>query len=558
MPTNDIDYNPYIHGTTSAVITAMAEVDYQLMPILTMLSEHQLVPMTGEITGGGFTRVGADFINDTYAGAISFGRVKPEKKKFGRDYSLDKVIDGYTQFTPLSFADCNETLQNAFNNLFEQNFDNFNLFLINYARACRLNPSNNPLLSAQQTLEMEKGLKQVIKLYQVIELLLSGYITPNKEQIKAYMQEKNSTFTITILEEWVGEKQLLNKVQTISMEEISKTLKNPTEKSIKNLLNKLNIPLKFFDVKVNKPAAQEEKFDNDRLGLSRVFNYKEGPPYVMAAMLRTPPEVIRNAPYTDFRARCRKHREILQERYDVFKQIHTTDYSLKPLPRKLNDFRVIFVTESSHIEPYDSEYRSRFPLKLGVNIHLVATEFEADRQALEKYFIEECPLHTVQVVLIDDLKNPDFRPKIREINSDIKEFESEQIKLNEERRVLRKEMLSKDAPLPFPTSSNPENGATEEKGYIKEINKVITRLEKEVKHSFFYFNIERKKIKIAKLTELKTLVKTQSLSDSITEITKDKRVTQGFFSTRTRKLLAEIAKQEASNTVSNPKNQVRL
>lgn len=426
MPSDTTDYNPYIHGTTSTALAALVATDQQLMPVLAMLAQGR-IPLTGEIVKGGFVDVGGEFLHETYSGATSFGRVWPENKGGVKGFSLEDVMKRYTQFNALNPESCKEAFTEQLNRLFQRQFNNINLFLIQYARARKLNPEQGPLITQKQHEKLNTEYELVLKYYQLVEILLGGYVIPNREKIKPYI-EKNPN----ALEQWFGIEPLMQQLVQITAQELSSILQKPSTEQIKNLLQRLTQGNEgLFDIRLKKFPQESTEYgaENDSLRLFHFFYYmNEAPSASIEAMIFGCQEHhIASAPFTAFRNHCRKHRAILQERYALFEGILNKEYSAEPKLRDFNsNFPVVFVTESSHLKESEGEYRSRVPLKLGVNIHLIATQTETDRQAVENHLLQY-NIKNVQTILIETLKNPDFRPNIRETAPEIVALEKSQM-----------------------------------------------------------------------------------------------------------------------------------
>jgi len=244
--------------------------------------------------------------------------------------------------------------------------------------------------------------------------------------LKSYLDQYGSAYkTFT---QWFNQDTLLTKLEKISESELSDILKKPSKENLNELLCKLDIPANGFKVNLKRSPKEIPKLvgNNDSLGLFYYFQNHSTPAAVFNQMHQCP-WASDKAAFTDFRKRCTKQREILKERYSIFEKIKAADYPSETQPAVFSEhFPVVFVTESAHIEPYCMEYRSRFPLKLGVNIHLIATDTEEHHKEIEQYLVEKCNLQNMEVILIDKLRDPSFRPKIREISPEIMAIEQSQ------------------------------------------------------------------------------------------------------------------------------------
>lgn len=549
MPNLNDPYNPYIHGTTFHALHAMAQTDYSIVPVLTLLDEYQLAPGTGEITAGGFDNIGSDFIFDAFSGAISFGTLHPEAHHFGNGYDLNKVIKSYTQFNSIKTESNDIYLQQQYDLLFETNFNNFHLFLIYYTRARQLNPNKKNILSEMQLNKIKHELAKQKKLYQFFELLMSGDIIVNKEEIKKiYSEKKFKSYGDLFRHYNLSRKTLADKLQQIDEREFYKIYNLPNEENLNKLLRLLDVPLKLFNINTRDPKTQNTEQSLDFLSLVNFFKCQEDISVVLAKMINTGLNIY-DAPYSAFQARCRKHQHILQERYSILNKISNKEYVGSHSNPFEEDFPIIFVTESLHIEPYGREYRSKMALKLGININLLATNTEENRQKLLHY-LKDNHLSKIQVVLFEELKNPSFRPTIRKHAPEIYTFELQQ-KSDRQQLIKHQEANLQSQSRPGSQSGSEKLSSPIQSSYQQQILQVVNRLNYEVKHSFFYFNIERKKVKIAKLKELCELLKTNSVRDSINQIKNEPRVTQGFFSSRTKTLLNNLLNQESQQKTSS-------
>lgn len=56
------EYDPFIHGTTSAALALMSKTNFQLMPVLKMIDDFQVAPMGGELFKGGYEFIGFELV----------------------------------------------------------------------------------------------------------------------------------------------------------------------------------------------------------------------------------------------------------------------------------------------------------------------------------------------------------------------------------------------------------------------------------------------------------------------------------------------------------------
>jgi hypothetical protein len=124
----NLDGNPWIHGTTSRILSLLPLTNFELVEPIMMIEKYHLAPITGEITGGGLSRV--------------WDRCEP---RFGRifsegpnSYDLNKVRN-YTG----SYIQTDDWVSDPISNLKKRvdwgsniTYSNINIILI-YAMRCR-------------------------------------------------------------------------------------------------------------------------------------------------------------------------------------------------------------------------------------------------------------------------------------------------------------------------------------------------------------------------------------------------------------------------------------
>src|SRR5437867_550881 len=80
-------FDPFIHGTTSAIFSRLARTNMSIIPPMEMLAKYQIAPPGGEISGGGLEKASHDCLP-------CFGKLNTEDHV--NHYTFNKILENYT------------------------------------------------------------------------------------------------------------------------------------------------------------------------------------------------------------------------------------------------------------------------------------------------------------------------------------------------------------------------------------------------------------------------------------------------------------------------------
>jgi hypothetical protein len=406
-------YNPFIHGTTSATLALLPHTKFQLLPTLMMLDEHQIAPLVGEMDAGGYKELGDEPIKDSFLGAISFGTLVKGP------YDLSKVITGYTKFAAPTPQICLDKFHRKLQDSLTCAFSSLNLLLIYFARARQTHQSLEEVIEPNQIENLRKQLHATVQFYYFTQLL-GTYIKPNFEVMEAVISDfpdkckdiLDAAFSALTFENIV--KKILS--DNINMKEI---FLMPTEENLSRALQVLELPQKCTSHTGRKIELSTTQF----FGLKSNYVAKEGcfmTPSFFSNFLKNESgwginrlleRFLNKDLPTEFHKKLTEgsaqHIRVLEERIELFEKLVNSKekFGLNSNPEKSvkEQFPVIFVSQSDKILSFESEFRSKKPLQLGEEIRMVATDNEAHRSELRRYF-QKHKLYSIQVVLISDLE----------------------------------------------------------------------------------------------------------------------------------------------------------
>jgi hypothetical protein len=414
-----IDPNTYIHGTTSTALALLSKTDFQLMPILKMLDDHARAPMTGELTLGGYDTIGFELAQNSMKGAISFGRIN------GCSYNIDSITQGYTKFPA---ASANHSLE-RFNGSLDAGprcaFANLNLLLIYFVRVRQTHPSLDGIISRKKLDEVIQKLEAVAQFYCFLQLLGKSIfpdIATLREQQAIRGEDKrdimDAVFTYLTFE------AIVNKIMVLQLD-LEKILQHPSEDKLASVLTLLELKEKgtiesrclgnkkdvtfaktqFFTTHRNslewKGALDDPKYFFYTMS-QNCSGYRVTDLFESVLKQRCDDEFLQ-----EFHEDCKKQFVAINDRIRIFKKLIAAPQKTFQLPEDeviYNEpFPIVFLTNSTDMEPIGREHRSLRPLKLGVDIQIIATDTRDHQQKLFDY-LSKHGLNAVEIVLIEDLK----------------------------------------------------------------------------------------------------------------------------------------------------------
>ncbi|CAM2879386.1 hypothetical protein [Legionella worsleiensis] len=430
-----INYDPFIHGTTSATLSLMTKTNFQLMPTLKMIDDHTAAPVVGELTQGGYNFLGFKLVQQEDIGAISFGRL------IKGHYNLKKITASYTQFNPPTSDKTLKDLKHSLKYSIASGFSSFNLLLIYFTRARQMHQSLDQVITKNELDTLNQQLHATVQFYYFIQLL-ETHIFPDVKAIKEALTQNTSltkrditdaVYSLLSFEDIVN-KIILNKIDMKAIvlnpteENLRKALKilelpqNPTIKSGFGAVNKdIELPItQFFGLEKQAMSGRCETYREDHFGyFCRNINGYQINNYLERSLSTA--DV-----FEGISKDAKKYIQALEDRIRVFdklvnapqEQFKLTDNQQALLK---STYPIIFVSESESIKPYGSEYRSNTPLKIGDDIRIIATDTNNHRVQLQNY-LYNYQINPVQVVLFSDLEKAIADPSSLPLTIDSQEL----------------------------------------------------------------------------------------------------------------------------------------
>ncbi|MBA2657635.1 MAG: hypothetical protein H0U70_11755 [Tatlockia sp.] len=418
-------FTPFIHGTNSSIFSILAKTEFNIMSPLEMINEYLAVPLSGELTKGGYDILGSQ--DEHRIGATCFGIMSANNCNA---YTLKKILSNYANKNLNSGNNCLLDFRNSVENGVSQAFSNINLLLIYFVRARQKYNSMDDIISAKELSTLQEQIQAMFHFYYFLQLL-GSYIHPN---FAALMKSGMKLEDIKAATDQVL--RLENIIDRIIKYQINmQAIANPTVDNLQKALKVLEYP-KNCTIKVWEHS--EEKYINKNLEFpitqffclepnypSHVRDFNEVdyafyrmtqnslPSYQINALLKdylsggaTSLFFIKLGSKTHeylatFRNRVRLFEKIISSPQDLFQFSELDRYFLE------NQFPVILVSENENKitmhRLFQEEYRSRSCLKIGDDIKMIATDTQEHRFKIMKY-LELHHISTVQVVLFNDLQ----------------------------------------------------------------------------------------------------------------------------------------------------------
>jgi len=418
-----VAFDPFIHGTNSSIFSLLPKTNYQIMPILSMLDDFQVAPMSGELTRGGYNIVGTTLVKEENIGRTSFARMTTTGYN---SYTLEKVLSDYTSLKVTSSDTSLEDFKWALSLGLRLAFANINLILIYFTRARHTHASLEEVISSDGLTKLQIDIHATIQFFYFIQLL-GEHIHPNFKAIEGSglgRDIRDAAYTLLTFENIV-DKIIKHK---LDMKEI---LDNPTHENLEKALTVLEFPKKCtiksgigcLDKEVEFKTTQFFCLEPDYTGVEKLYenmdtlfsyfqrNYGSG-----ATIHEILEKFLSKRADRDFfkklSKKAQQHIIILNDRVRLFQKLVETPQSQFTLTEDQKyflkqSFPVVLISEAEDKillhDNHADEYRSVLPLKLGDDITMFATDTYDHRLKIVK-FLELHHIDNVQVVLFDDLK----------------------------------------------------------------------------------------------------------------------------------------------------------
>lgn len=418
-----VAFDPFVHGTNSSIFSMLPKTNFQILPILTMLEDFQVAPMSGELTRGGYNIVGTTLVKEENIGRTSFARMTTTGYN---SYTLEKVLSGYTSLKVTSSDTSLEDFKYALSLGLRLAFANINLILIYFTRARQTHASLEEVISSDALIKLQTDINATTQFFYFIQLL-GEYIHPNFNAIKESglgRDVSDAGYTLLTFE------YIVNKI-TENKLDMKAILDNPTHENLLKALTVLEFPKKCTiksgysgkDKEVEFQTTQFFCLEPDYTGVKKLYenmdnlfsyfqqNYGSG-----ATIHEILEKFLSKRADRDFfeklSKKAQQHIIILNDRVRLFQKLVETPQSQFTLTEDQKYFLkqsipIIIISEAEDKillhDNHADEYRSVLPLKLGDDITMFATDTYAHRLEIVK-FLEQYHIDNVQVVLFNDLK----------------------------------------------------------------------------------------------------------------------------------------------------------
>lgn len=409
------EFNPYIHGTTTATIAWMSQTGWSLLSPIAMLDNHQLAPLTGELSKGGLNHVEDE-------GMTSFARLagKPESN----EYTLDDVINTYGKIEgALSTNLVKYDLEAAIKNAPQVLYSNINLILIHAARYKQLGGDLQENVLLKNAINQIKASIGIFYLY----MILGDFLMPAAKPYEAFKGQIYDISADAILAH-LNAVSLIKKIdeQTLDLQAI---YENPTPENLNLVINLLELPKTSTFSQLSKPAKEHtlehtiiaeipSSEETPKLDLSEDFQ-KSHQDYIFSNKSTWTTEYLlwhyingmRHPSYfRNAKSSLLPHISLLKKQRDLL--INIINAPLKSV--QFNEveknfiakpFSIIFIyAANKKVELFSStteEYRATSALALAQDIHTVASDTEEHQKTLQQYF-DDNALH-INVILFKQL-----------------------------------------------------------------------------------------------------------------------------------------------------------
>jgi hypothetical protein len=418
-----LEYNPFIHGSSSHTLSIMQSTEFKLLPILTMLQNFKVAPIVGEMTQGGYGFIGDSSNTNSLTGTPAFGRFR------NCSYDLEKVISSYTKFPKNNKKEWQKIFNYFFETAHKSAFRNLNLLMIYFVRLRQFGVNIENIAPLSELDTFNERLNATIQFYYFI-LFIQKHIFIDRNEMLRFRNENGLTAEFeyrAYLEHFFSFENLIDSIKNKKID-VKEIYDNPTPENINKLIEFLKISKNSEQtIKIDSsesrftPTDDYHIFTTDTTNLGYDSN-DSGLEINSGLLLNSDrlssylfqtlePHITTPRIYVpDFRTiheTVLRHITAMQDRITLWSTLFNSADS-EFTPPNLSDgliskpFPVIFVTESTTFERLNQEFRSRLPLALGREILLVATNNKHNQKRFRDY-LQENNIGPVEVLLFTDL-----------------------------------------------------------------------------------------------------------------------------------------------------------
>lgn len=431
MPLIDSDakpYNPFIHGTNSSFFAVFAKHGFTAKSPIKMIRDNHAVPITGELTRGGYDHAGFATIDNSDMGKVSLGTLT--KECF---YDLDKILSDYTNIPVTTRKQTSHTLAHAVHTGRGVAYSNINLMLIYLVRAKQFGMDIDTIIDPFTQKALFAELEATVQFYYFLQLLGTHIFPkypedmPNEEKGK-YKQALRTHLTFEhILDQIIDNKLDMRAIvanpSRVNIEKVLKILELPDSVELKRFeygdeegsfspklhqlfgterremdfddIERLE-PDYFFNFLTRNNHGRPDYKINDALGKYAVFGYDRYSHEFMQHMGNRARDYL-----IGYEERIALLKEIFSAPNESFAMLAAD----KPFAKSKKAFPVILiVSREADVSRYCEEFRAEGDLKLGRDIVGIAVESESKRAVMREYLERYGFEDSVEVVLFDDLK----------------------------------------------------------------------------------------------------------------------------------------------------------
>lgn len=427
----ELQFNPYIHGTSSETLSLMKHTGFQIMPILCMMQDFKIAPMVGELRQGGFASLGEGPNNNTIVGAPSFGRVHD------LHYDLNKVIKNYatqSQDEALTASQSQQYFKSYVTSSQSSAFSSLSLLMINLVRLRQLGVDVSNVITPDEINTFIERLDAAVQFYYFIACI-EKHIFIDTQEMSRFKSDNKLSGDYAVgdyLKHYFSFENLIENIRKNKLN-IEHIYNNPTPENINDLLDVMTIrngstetverywakadkfiaksDYHFFSSKETKTACEIRANEIGGYLFTNTSGYRLEDyleQYYKNFRIDKGRSGIINLPsFKGFHDKVVTYIDALKDRSQLCKTLlagAANEFIAYDNSDELNvnPFPVVFVTKAKSIEKFQNEFRSKVPLKLGKEIFLVVTNDLKNQKKIRDY----CQINKVgpvEVLLFNDL-----------------------------------------------------------------------------------------------------------------------------------------------------------
>lgn len=398
---NQPKLNPYIHGTTSAILDLLPLTDFKLNDAISLIETYNIAVMSGEITGGGYDSVNCRCMP-------CFGRIMETDCN---SYNLEKIL----RYTPHSrinkLVDPINDLKHQLSFARKYGYSNINVIIIFAARCQQLGHDISHLI----TPELVTDIKKVWSVYST--LLFFGNWLKN-------VKDNNDETNESIYQNFTYDK-LASKIKHdyFTIYEQFKDRNELSEEHKKDLLELFTLPQS--DKVVVNPFTFEDSINDSKYNSyeARYISYRlpqNLSSYSINNLLEHYAQnKVDNHFWPEFRRLMYKKIKKLNHRVELLENLMKRTNIPIVKHNKITYPLILLCDDSSTMESLRYEYRATRALKIGEDIKYIATDTEENRLHLEQYIKQ----HNLKckTLLFNQLKFPFDFDKIENSQNETKD-----------------------------------------------------------------------------------------------------------------------------------------